>query len=152
MTRVLVAGILVLAAGAAAAQAIYRWTDENGRVQYGNQPPPGAKARPVADRINSYEGPVELRQAPASSSKASGEAGPVVLYSTSWCRYCAQARAYFAANRIRFQEHDIEASASAHAEFKRLGGKGVPLIVHGGQTMSGFSEKSFEALVARSSR
>ncbi len=152
MTRILVAGILVLATGAAAAQAIYRWTDENGRVQYGNHPPANTKVRAVADRINSYTGPAEVRQAPASPGNASGEAGPVVMYSTSWCRYCAQARAYFAAKRVRYQEYDVEKSVEAHAEFKRLGGKGVPLIVHGGQVMSGFSERSFEALVARSSR
>jgi hypothetical protein len=44
----------------------------------------------------------------------------------------------------------VEGSSGAHADFKRLGGKGVPLIVHGRDTMSGFSEEAFEALVARS--
>jgi glutaredoxin len=152
MTRILVAGILILAAGSAAAQTIYRWTDENGRVQYGNEPPPSAKVRPVADRINSIAGPVLVRQAHPSPDKAAYEPGPIVMYSTSWCGYCAKARAYFASKRIRYQEYDVEKSATANAEFKRLGGKGVPLIVHGGATMSGFSEASFEALVARSSR
>jgi glutaredoxin len=152
MMRILVAGILVLAAGTAAAQAIYRWTDEHGRVQYGNQPPPNAKVRPVADRINSYDGPVEIRRVPARTAAAAPEAGPVAMYSTSWCTYCAQARAYFASKRIRYQEYDVEKSPAANAEYKRLGGRGVPLIVHRGQTMSGFSEQAFEALVARSSR
>jgi len=152
MTRLLVAGLLILATGAAAGQAIYRWTDDKGRVQYGSQPPPNVKARPVADRVNSYEGPVEVRRAPASPTNAAREAGPVVMYSTSWCTYCAQARAYFAGRRIRYQEYDVEKSAEANAEYKRLGGRGVPLILHGGQMMSGFSEQSFEALVARSSR
>jgi glutaredoxin len=152
MTRFLLLLLLTLAAGACAAQTIYRWTDEKGRVQYSNEPPPNAKVRPVADRINSYDGPVQIRQAPASPGAGAREAGPVVMYSTSWCTYCKQARSYFAAKRIRYHEYDIEASPSAHAEFKRLGGRGVPLIVHGGATMSGFSEKSFEALVARSSR
>jgi len=152
MMRILVAVVLTLAAGSSAAQTIYRWTDEQGRVQYSNEPPANAKTRPVADRINSYDGPVQVRQAPGAAQTAAREAGPVVMYSTSWCKYCAQARAYFAAQRVRYHEYDIETSTTAHAEFKRLGGRGVPLIVHGGQTMSGFSAKSFEALVARSSR
>jgi glutaredoxin len=152
MTRILAAGILAFAAAAAAAQNVYRWTDEKGRVHYGNEPPAAAKARPVADRINSYDGPAEVRRAPASSATAAHEAGPVVMYSTSWCTYCAQARAYFARQRIRYQDYDVEKSAAASAAYKRLGGRGVPLIVHGGQTMSGFSEAAFEALVARSSR
>lgn len=35
-----------MAGGSAAAQ-IYRWTDEQGRVHYGSQPPPGQKADEV---------------------------------------------------------------------------------------------------------
>ncbi len=86
------------------------------------------------------------------AGKAAAASGPVVLYATSWCRYCAQARAYFAKNGIAYIEHDVEKSASANAEFKRLGGKGVPLIVHAGQTMRGFSEQGFESLLARTRR
>ena len=152
MMRILVAVVLTLAAGALAAQTIYRWTDEQGRIQYSNEPPANAKTRPVADRINSIAAPVQAPRSTAAPGRAAYEPGPVVMYSTSWCKYCAQARAYFAAQRVRYYEYDIEASTTAHAEFKRLGGRGVPLIVHGGQTMSGFSAKSFEALVTRSSR
>jgi glutaredoxin len=78
--------------------------------------------------------------------------GPVVMYATDWCGYCARARAYFARKGIQYVEHNVEKSAAAHAEFKRLGGKGVPLIVHNGQTLRGFSEPAFEALMARSTR
>jgi glutaredoxin len=152
MMRILVAVVLTLAAGSSAAQTIYRWTDEQGRVQYSNEPPANARTRPVADRINSIAAPAQVSQSAAPPGKAAYEPGPVVMYSTSWCGYCAKARAYFASKRIRYQEYDIEKSAAANAEFKRLGGRGVPLILHGGQSMSGFSQQSFEALVARSSR
>lgn len=46
LTRALALG-LVLGATAAAAQTVYRWTDANGRTQYGSTPPPGVKASPV---------------------------------------------------------------------------------------------------------
>jgi hypothetical protein len=46
MARTLVL-IVLLAASASAAAQIYRWTDEQGRVHYGSQPPPGQKADSV---------------------------------------------------------------------------------------------------------
>ena len=42
----LIAGLTL--AGAAAAQ--YKWTDQNGRVQYGDTPPQGANAAPMRGR------------------------------------------------------------------------------------------------------
>lgn len=49
---------LLLAAAAAHAQ-IYRWTDEQGRVHYGQSPPPGAKASPVDSRVPPASGPAQ---------------------------------------------------------------------------------------------
>jgi glutaredoxin len=74
---------------------------------------------------------------------------PVVMYATTWCPYCAKARGYFARKGIAYVEYDIEKSAAVNAEFKRLGGRGVPLILVGTQKMSGFSEQGLEALLAR---
>jgi glutaredoxin len=146
----LLLGCLALLVAANAAAQVYRWTDEKGRVVYGNEPPSGAKADVVRDRINSYGGPPEVRRAPALA-KASTTV-PVVLYATSWCGYCAQARAYFAKKGVPYIERDVEKSADAHAEFKRLGGRGVPLIVHGDNVMRGFREQSLDALLARNGR
>lgn len=70
--------------------------------------------------------------------------GKVVLYRTEWCGYCKRAAAYMQSNNVPFIERDIERNAGYKAEFKRLGGKGVPLIVLGEKTMSGFSESAFE--------
>jgi glutaredoxin len=86
----------------------------------------------------------------AGASNAQTAANPpVVMYATSWCSHCAKARDYFARAGIAYVEHDVEKSAGANAEFKRLGGRGVPLIVVGREKMSGFSEQAFEHLMAR---
>lgn len=91
--------------------------------------------------------------AAAHAAPARAEATPpVVMYATAWCQYCAQAREYFARSGIAYIEHDVEKSASANAEFRRLGGRGVPLIVVGREKMNGFSEQGFEDLLARTSR
>jgi glutaredoxin len=79
-------------------------------------------------------------------------AQPVVMYATSWCPYCAKAREYFARTGTAYTEYDIEKSADAHAEFKRLGGRGVPLILVGNQKMAGFNELAFESLLVRAER
>jgi glutaredoxin len=76
----------------------------------------------------------------------------VVMYATAWCPYCAKARAYFGTTRTAYIEHDIEKSVDARAEFKRLGGRGVPLILVGREKMSGFSELAFESLLVRAER
>lgn len=69
---------------------------------------------------------------------------PVVMYATDWCAYCAKARAYFEENGIAYTELDIDKSHAAHAQFKRLGGRGVPLILVGRERVNGFSELAFE--------
>jgi len=43
-------------------------------------------------------------------------------------------------------------SAGARAEFKRLGGRGVPLILPGSEKMAGFNELAFESLLVRAER
>ena len=49
--------LLVLAVSVASAQ-VYKWVDENGRVHYGEKPPPGSKA-------NAVKPPVAAPNAPA---------------------------------------------------------------------------------------
>lgn len=70
----------------------------------------------------------------------------VTMYSTSWCGYCRKARRYFNARNIKFKEHGIEKSRWARAQYNKLGGSGVPLIVVGGSIMRGFSVDTFESL------
>lgn len=153
----LLVGLLALGfASCVAAQSMYRWKDDSGRTVYGTHPPPNVKAQALQNRVQSYGGTAEVRpapvaQAPAGKAPAAGNA-QVVMYATSWCGYCAQARAYFARKGIAYTEHDVEKSPAAHAEFRRLGGRGVPLIVYGEQTMTGFSERGFEALRAGARR
>ena len=88
----------------------------------------------------------------AAAGAPLAQADEVVMYATSWCPYCAQARDYFAKAGIAYVEHDVEKSASAKTEFRRLGGRGVPLIVVGREKMNGFSEQGLEHLLARAAR
>ncbi|MCU0805943.1 MAG: hypothetical protein MUF79_12790 [Burkholderiales bacterium] len=70
----------------------------------------------------------------------------IEMWRTSWCPYCKKANDFFRSCGLDFVEYDIEASAAAHAEFKSLGGRGVPLIRVHGKLMSGFDTRRFTAL------
>jgi hypothetical protein len=49
--------LLLFVAAAANAQQVYRWTDKNGKVQYGQNPPPGVAAKAVKDTTSSVATP-----------------------------------------------------------------------------------------------
>jgi len=71
----------------------------------------------------------------------------VLLYATDWCGYCRASREFFAANGIRYIEHDIEKSSTALAEHQKLGGNGVPLIVVGDEVVRGYNEDTLRQLL-----
>ena len=107
-----------------------------------------AGAEPLAPAAPALQSPAQASPAPPPAAAAV----PVVMYATAWCPYCAKARAYFKRTNTAYVEHDIEKSAEAHAEFKRLGGRGVPLILVGGEKLRGFTELAFESAYARAER
>ena len=138
----LLAGLLASACGQA---EIYRWVDGDGKLQFGDRPPNTRSAETVEltpgnrYRHREIELP-KLNDSPAASGRR------VVMYSAKWCGVCKQARRYFRDHRVPFQEHDVENSGQGRRDFRRLGGRGVPLILVGDQRMSGFSAGRFEQL------
>lgn len=69
---------------------------------------------------------------------------PVVLYGTSWCSHCKNARAYLRSLNVEFTDYDIETSEIAKKKFTALKGKGVPLIFVGTVRIDGFNQKALE--------
>lgn len=84
---------------------------------------------------------------PAIRAEAVAGQPAVVLYATEWCGYCKATRAFFAANGIRYTEYDIEKSATALSEHRKLGGHGVPLIVVGDEVIKGYNEQTLRQLL-----
>jgi glutaredoxin 3 len=61
-----------------------------------------------------------------------------MIYATSWCPYCARARALLAAKDARVQEIDIDADPSQRAEMiRRSGRRTVPQIFIGERHIGG---------------
>ena len=123
---------------------IYKWVDSEGNVHFGDKPPAESSASEVQVRINSYTSP-EITSSPYASQpdKTAGNK-QVVLYSTTWCGYCKQARQYFRSNSIPFTEYDVENSRKGRRDYRALGGSSVPIILVGNRRLNGFSPAHFE--------
>ncbi len=71
----------------------------------------------------------------------------VVLYSTSWCGYCKMTREFFKENKIAFVEYDIETSAEGKAQYNRLNGQGIPVVVIHGEVIGGYDPAEMQRLL-----
>jgi len=121
---------------------MYKYVDENGKVVYTDTPPPGKKSKKLDLKINTFSSPAVVSTIGNAAPQATAAAGSaqVKLYTTSWCGYCKQARAYLQARGTKFQDLDVETSQQGLAEYRALGGRGVPVILVGDQRMDGYSE------------
>lgn len=72
----------------------------------------------------------------------------VVLFSTSVCPYCKQARTLLRDKNVAFVDYVIDESDDANAKFKQLGGVGVPLLYIGDRSISGFRESAINDALA----
>ena len=97
---------------------------------------------------------IDLLLRPIDSSRLGNE--KVIMYSTSWCPYCAKAREFLEQANIPYEEKDIEQSPQAAAEHRALGGIGVPLLKIHNAAIDGFDpqaiRKAIDALPTHSPR
>ncbi|MCK4705157.1 MAG: DUF4124 domain-containing protein [Gammaproteobacteria bacterium] len=117
---------------------IYKWVDEHGKSHFTDTPPKNQKVEEVKLKINTYTS-VEIKPL----SERLGQKGKVVMYSTTWCGICKQAKAYFVKNNIPHVVYDVEKSRTAKRDFKALGGKSVPVIILGKTRINGFTASRF---------
>jgi glutaredoxin len=124
--------VLLCAAGQPAqAGKVYKWTDADGRVHFSDQPVDVPGVEEV--KIRSFSG--------AADVTLSGDefgAREVKILTTAWCGVCKKAKTWLAGKGIAFSEHDVETSETGKQEYRRLAGKGVPIILVGNQRMNGF--------------
>lgn len=76
----------------------------------------------------------------------------VVMYGTSWCPYCKQQRAFFADNKIAYDEFDVEASKPNEMAYNMLQGNGYPLTYVGYRRFAGFQEAEILTAIAELSK
>ncbi len=119
---------------------VFKWTDAEGRVHFSDNPAGVPNAEEVKIITFTSAGEVVLE---------GDDYGPreVKILSTTWCGVCKKAKDYLASKGIYFSEYDVETSEIGRQEFKRLEGKGVPIILVGKQRMVGFSATKLDKML-----
>jgi glutaredoxin len=104
--------------------------------------PPSTAPAPAA-----ATGPSAADLARVEAARASARARvPIILYGTSWCGACRQARSYMSAQGIAFTDLDVESNPAARATYVQLNpARTVPTLQVGREVMRGFSPESLEA-------
>ena len=144
LKRAGVALVLALAASAVAAQQLYRWTDEKGRLHVADTPPPPGAKDVHRWRVTASSGaeggsePYALRQARKQS--------PVTLYTAPDCDPCSDARKLLNARGIPFKE--VSVTEKEVSDLVKLSGSAsVPVIVVGSATQKGFEEGTYHGIL-----
>ena len=73
----------------------------------------------------------------------------VVLYATSWCKYCKKARVLLEEYDVKYVEYDIEKSQEGADKYNKIGGKGIPVLVINGVVVNGFNAKKILNLLRK---
>ncbi len=132
----------------AMAAEFYKWKDKNGNIHFSDRPPTGVDAEVISLKDEPATKPITTPKAhsPRPKSRIKEEKRPytdikVIMYTTSWCGYCKEARAYLQSLRVDLVEYDIEKNRSSEREMlsKSRGAKGVPLIDVEGIIIHGYN-------------
>ena len=133
-------GLATILSGAVFAAQIYRWVDENGRVEWRDTPPP-ASAKKV-ERRSVGGNMIETSTLPYSVQVAAKNF-PVTLWTTKCGAACDQAKAHLARRGVPYSEKDPQAEVEA---FQKLtGGNEVPVLYVGKTQIKGYLASQYDA-------
>ncbi len=134
-------GLIMLVSCLAASSwaEIYQWTDAQGKKHFSDK-------KPQNQKVESFKGRAAVSFVGEGPSATRSKA-KVRIFVTQSCPYCKKAKAFLRQRGTPFEELDVEASASADAEFKKLEGSGVPVILVGKQRMDGYDEAGLARLL-----
>lgn len=91
---------------------------------------------------------MKYTNAPVVPPEVAARAGDkLVMYTTTHCPYCAEARVWLTRNGITFRECNTDTSPACSAELDRLGAGGVPTLVYGETIMVGWDPDRLQAVL-----
>lgn len=150
MTPRLLLGIVFAAvACGAAAQQLYRWTDEDGGVHITDTPPPArAKDKRALKPAATTAAPAKPGAAPSFALELAMKQHPVMLYTSPNCAEpCALAREVLNKRGVPFNEVQVW-EEQGNEELKRVSGKNqVPTLKVGAKVYSGFENGAYDGML-----
>jgi glutaredoxin len=145
MRRPFLPVLALLVVGAAQAQQLYRWTDEQGRTHITDTPPP-ASAKNVQKK-SALSGGAEGGQVPFELATAMQDF-PVVFYSAPACKQvCSDARALLNKRGVPFKEVQVWDEESGAELTKVSGSAFIPTLLVGRSVQKGFFPDAYDALL-----
>lgn len=121
---------------------VYKWTDAQGQIHYGDTPPPQAQnvqqKKTSANIIETDAQPFE--------TKLAAQKNPVILYSFEACDSCAKAQAMLDKRGIPYTLKNTDKDKT---ELRALTGDNIiPVLVVGSQTpRQGFEESAWNSML-----
>jgi len=113
------------------------------------------RVRPAGPTAGSGSGAGVGAPGPAAGSSADSK---VILFSTSWCPHCRSARQWLEANKVPFEEKNVESDSAAQRLLAELGRKqglpdnmlsSVPILYVKGQLILGFNQSELARLLGK---
>lgn len=136
--------VTTMLAGMMSAHAqVYKWVGPDGKVQYGDTPPPSTtKVQPqtVGAPPPSSSGSVSLPYELAETVRKN----PVTLYTSANCEPCDTARTMLRSRGIPFSEKTVRTSEDVTYLRETSGDSQVPVMIVGQQKHQGYSATAWE--------
>jgi glutaredoxin len=139
MTLVVCAILLAIPNGLTAAE-LYKWTDDRGRVYFSDRAPPGQDAEKL-----DY-GTKDRRASKRALARDPDK--KVIMYTSSHCPLCTQAREHMDSAGIHYEEYDIHKTPRGRRDYKKMKGRTVPILMVGEQRMNGFYTSKLNQMLA----
>jgi len=139
--------LLTLCACVAHAQEMYRWVDQQGKVHYGDRPPPAREVKDI--QLRKFTAP-SAEKTLSSAMLQAMENFPVSIHVTANCTVpCKEGKDYLGKRGIPFEEINVVSNEEIAALRALLGGGDVvvPVLQVGGKTTRGFLESAWAGLL-----
>jgi glutaredoxin len=127
---------------APAAYAQFRWVDADGKVGFGDKPPPGAQFVETLDGYVKGAQRDPQAQLPYQLQRTMKEF-PVTLYTMSDCTACDAGRALLKQRAIPFAERTVRDSDDVRALKKLTGSDQMPAFQVGPRMLTGFNSATW---------
>jgi glutaredoxin len=127
---------------ACAAYAQYKWVDADGKVGYGDKPPPGAQFVDTLDSVVKGTKRDPLAQLPYQLQRTMKDF-PVTLYTMTDCQACDVGRAFLKKRAIPFAERTVRDSEDVQALKKLTGTDQMPAFQVGSRVLTGFNSATW---------
>jgi len=121
MKRIILGVLVLVATGTLVAADLYRWVDENGKVEYRDTPPPSSAKNVEQRRIGANLPPVKLYTHPGCGEP------------------CVEAKKLLAGRKVPFQEIAVLEEEDLEELQKVTGASRVPVLMVGSDATHGFS-------------